>query len=221
MNELTKPMSETVWIARHANRLDFVNPEWFNTAERPYDPPLSEDGFVQAQELGERLKGEGIKHIFASPFLRTVQTANEVAEILDLPLKLEWGLCEWLNPEWMPAMPETLPAEVLAEKFPRIDLSYSSRVVPQYPETDEGCVQRSGETAIRLADEFSEDILLVGHGASVIGATIGLAVEAAQHEVSAALCCLYKLVRQGEKWVIKIKGDRSHLTQTEVKIRFV
>lgn len=215
-------MPQTVWIARHANRLDFVNPEWFNTAERPYDPPLSEDGFVQAQELGERLKEERITSIFVSPFLRTVQTANKVAEILDLPLKLEWGMCEWLNPEWMPAMPETLPPETLAQKFPRIDLSYRSRIVPKYPETDEGCVQRAGETARTLADEFaSEDILLVGHGASVIGATIGLAVEAAQTELSAALCCLYKLVRQEDKWEIELKGDRSHLSQLEAEIRFV
>ncbi len=214
-------MSKIVWIARHANRLDFVNPEWFNTAERRYDPPLSADGFLQAQELAERLKGERINHVFASPFLRTVQTANQVAEILDLPLKLEWGLCEWLNPEWMTEMPEVLPPEVLAPEFPRIDLSYQSRVVPEYPESDEGCVQRAGETARRLAEEFSEDILLVGHGASVIGATIGLAVEAAQIELSAALCCLYKVVRQGEKWEIELKGDRSHLREIEAEIRFI
>lgn len=213
-------MSQIVWIARHANRLDFVNPEWFNTAERRYDPPLSADGFVQAQELAERLKGERISHIFTSPFLRTVQTANQVAEILDLPLKLEWGLCEWLNPEWMTQMPETLPREVLAEKFPRIDLSYGSRVVPKYPESDRGCVQRAGETARQLADEFSGEILLVGHGASVIGATIGLAVDAAETELSAGLCCLYKLVRQGEKWEMELKGDRSHLREIEAEIRF-
>lgn len=51
-------MTQIVWIARHGNRLDFVNPEWFNTAERPYDPPLSEDGIVQAKQLGQRLVGE-------------------------------------------------------------------------------------------------------------------------------------------------------------------
>ncbi len=213
-------MSQIVWIARHANRLDFVNPEWFNTAERRYDPPLSADGFVQAQELAERLKGERISHIFTSPFLRTVQTANQVAEILDLPLKLEWGLCEWLNPEWMTQMPETLPREVLAQEFPRIDLSYHSRVMPKYPESDEDCVQRAGETARQLADEFSEEILLVGHGASVIGATMGLAVDAAETELSAGLCCLYKLVRQGKKWDMELKGDRSHLREIEAEIRF-
>ncbi|MCT7956213.1 histidine phosphatase family protein [Laspinema palackyanum] len=213
-------MSQIVWIARHANRLDFVNPEWFNTAERRYDPPLSADGFLQAQELAERLKGERINHVFASPFLRTVQTANQVAEILDLPLKLEWGLCEWLNPEWMTEMPETLPPDELARKFPRIDLSYHSRIVPKYPEYDPVCLERAGETARQLAEEFSGEILLVGHGASVIGATMGLAVDAAETELSAGLCCLYKLVRQGEKWDMELKGDRSHLREIEAEIRF-
>ena len=74
-------MPQTVWIARHGNRIDFVNPDWFLTAERPYDPHLSEDGHVQAKQLANRLKGEGISHIFASPFLRTVQTANHAAKL--------------------------------------------------------------------------------------------------------------------------------------------
>jgi len=42
-------------------------------------------------QLGQRQR-EGIAHIFASPFLRTVQTANQIAEALDLPIKLESGL---------------------------------------------------------------------------------------------------------------------------------
>lgn len=211
-------MPQTVWIARHGNRLDFVNPEWFNTAERPYDPPLSDDGMIQAKQLGQRLVGEGIKHIFASPFLRTVQTANCVADALDLPIKLESGLSEWLNPEWMKTEPERLPFEVLHEQFPRIDLNYTSRVIAQYPETNMEVLERTAETAQKLTAEFSQDILLVGHGASVLGAAQGL-VEGTP-EINAALCCLVKLVRQGEDWVIELNGDVSHLSQTEDVIRF-
>lgn len=211
-------MAQTVWIARHANRLDFVTPEWFLTAERPYDPPISEDGRVQAQQLAQRLKGEAIAHIFASPFLRTVQTANYVAEALDLPLKLEWGLCEWLNPEWMATKPETLPPEVLAEKFPRIDLSYTSRVWRYYPETSETVLAQSGAVARILAEEFSEDILLVGHGASVLGTTQGLV--GGTPEVKASLCCLVKVVRDTQGWVMELNGDTSHLSQTETLVRF-
>ena len=55
-------MPQIIWIARHANRLDFVNPDWFLTAERRYDPPLSDDGIVQAQQLANRLKETNITH---------------------------------------------------------------------------------------------------------------------------------------------------------------
>ncbi len=213
-------MSQIVWIARHGNRLDFVHPEWFNTAERPYDPPLSDDGVVQAKQLGQRLKTENIAHIFASPFLRTVQTANQVAAALDLPIKIESGLSEWLNPDWMPAMPEKLPIARLNEQFPRIDLSYTSRVVAQYPETSAQVLQRSGETAKLLAAEFPEDILLVGHGASVMGTTMGLLNVTVEPEVNAVLCCLVKLVHHNQEWVMELNGDTSHLSQTEKNIRF-
>ena len=211
-------MTQTVWIARHGNRLDFVNPEWFNTAERPYDPPLSEDGIVQANQLGQRLVGEGIRHIFASPFLRTVQTANFVADALDLPIKLESGLSEWLNPAWMQTNPERLSMQELQELFPRIDPSYTSRVIAHYPETSEKVLERTAETAKRLMTEFSEDIFLVGHGASVVGVTQGLV--GGTPEVNASLCCLVKLVRQEQEWVMELNGDTSHLNQTEDVIRF-
>ncbi|HEY9893570.1 MAG TPA: histidine phosphatase family protein [Candidatus Sericytochromatia bacterium] len=211
-------MTQIVWIARHGNRLDFVNPEWFNTAERPYDPPLSEDGIVQAKQLGQRLVGEKIKQIFASPFLRTVQTANCVADLLDLPIKLESGLSEWLNPAWMKSEPEKLSLDELHKLFPRIDRSYTSRVIAHYPETIENVLERTAETAKYLTTEFSEDILLVGHGASVVGTTQGLV--GGMPEVNATLCCLVKLLRQEQEWVMELNGDTSHLSETEDVIRF-
>lgn len=211
-------MTQTIWIARHGNRLDFVNPEWFNTAIRRYDPPLSEDGLIQAQELGQRLKTENIAHIFASPFLRTIQTANQVAEALDLPIKLEAGLSEWLNPQWMTEFPQTHPRELLELNYPRIDWGYTSRIIPQYPESHEIMIQRTQETARRLVAEFSEDILLVGHGASVLGATWGLV--AGNPQINASLCCLVKIVRHGDTSTLVLNGDISHLSQGETVIRF-
>jgi broad specificity phosphatase PhoE len=214
-------MNQIIWIARHANRLDFVNPEWFLTAERPYDPPLSEDGFLQAQQLANRLQKEKISHIFASPFLRSVQTANAVAEVLDLPIKLETGLSEWLNPAWMSEEPKTLSTEELAALFPRIDTSYRPRIAAKYPETDQQVKLRSGETAKCLAAEFCpENVLLVGHGASVQGAAMGLVGEIALTQIKASLCCLVKIVRQEPHWFLELKGDTSHLRQVEELIRF-
>ena len=228
-------MTQTVWIARHGNRLDFVNPEWFNTAPRRYDPPLSEDGIVQARELATRLKEEKIAHIFASPFLRTVQTANEVAKVLGLPIKLEAGICEWLNPHWMTETPETHPRNWLEQQYTLIDNGYKSRIQPQYPETEQQLSQRTADTVNKLVAEFSEDILIIGHGASVLGMTKGLVSEDLAFKVS--LCSLTKVVEceqaedesQKEKlyslyrdrdWQIELTADISHLSQTEQQIRF-
>lgn len=213
-------MTQTVWIARHGNRIDFVNPEWFNTAEHPYDPHLSDDGFVQAQQLANRLVGEGITHIFSSPFLRTVQTAHVIAETLDLPLKLNWGLGEWLNSEWMSAYPETLAPQILAQKFPKIDLS-SPVGEARYPETWQDCLHRTAQTAQNLVEAYpNQDLLFVGHGASVLGTALGLVPTLAETDIHASLCCLVKLVRHDNKWIVELDGDISHLDETEKVVRF-
>jgi broad specificity phosphatase PhoE len=211
-------MPQTVWIARHANRLDFVHPEWFNTAKRRYDPPLSEDGLIQAQQLAQRLKTESIHHIFASPFLRTIQTAHAVAEVLDLPVKLEAGLGEWHNREWMSETPEIHPLEELLPDYPRIDPSYTSRLIPQYPESRETVNERTAKIAQLLVAEFTENLLLVGHGISVLGTTTGLI--GGTPTVNAALCSLVQVVNQENRWEMLLNGDTSHLSQSESVIRF-
>ena len=210
-------MSQTVWIARHGNRLDFVNPEWFNTALRRYDPPLSEDGFVQAVELGRRLKSKNITHIFASPFLRTIQTAHEVAQILNLPIKLEAGLGEWHNPKWMSETPELHPQEFLAQKYPLVDWSYQSYFQPAYPENKAEVYRRTAKTIQKLVFDYSEDILIVGHGVSVHGVTYGLSPETPRLKVS--LCSLTKVVWREERWRLEFFADTSHLSQTESEVR--
>jgi broad specificity phosphatase PhoE len=211
-------MPKTVWIARHGNRQDFIDPHWRNQALRPFDPPLSDDGAVQAQELAQRLAGEAIAHIFASPFLRTVQTASYVAELLDLPIKVEAGLSEWVEPQGFTEEPAKLAFTELVERFPRIDANYRSRVQVAYPEPGQMGFDRAAKTAQLLAAEFAGDILLVGHGASVLGAARGLV--GGNPVVNPALCCLVKLVRDRQAWVMELNGDTSHLSQTESKIRF-
>ncbi|GAB4226181.1 MAG: histidine phosphatase family protein [Stanieria sp.] len=210
-------MRQTVWLARHGNRFDFVNPQWFNHAIRRYDPPLSEDGFIQARQLGSRLKGEQITHIFSSPFLRTIQTANEVAKILDLPIKLEAGLSEWHNPDWMSELPQTHPREYLEIHYPRIDWTYQSQIFPRYPESEREVNTRTMAIAQKLVSKYTENILLVGHSASVLGVTRGLVT--GDPVVNTSLCCLVKLVRARHHWHLELNGDTSHLSVTEQEIR--
>jgi broad specificity phosphatase PhoE len=54
---------------------------------RKHDPILSPLGIQQAKRLAERLQQSNIKHIFSSPYIRCLQTANEVADLLNLQIK--------------------------------------------------------------------------------------------------------------------------------------
>ena len=199
---------KTVWIARHGHRFDFAYPEWFLTADRRYDPALSDEGFVQVQQLANRLKQEPINHLFCSPFLRAIQTAHPISQLLDLPLKIERGLGEWLNPDWMTEYPQTSPIEELIQKY-SIDQPYSSRLIPTYPESESAMMQRMASIAGQLVAEFSGNLLLVGHGATVGGITAGLMGENLIWQ--APLACLTKIVYVKNRWKIELKADISHL----------
>lgn len=90
-------MPRTLWIVRHANRQDFVDPAWHETADRPHDPGLSPDGVEQARRLAQQLTAASIQRIIASPSLRTVQTAQAIAEARDQSFTLEPGLGDGLR----------------------------------------------------------------------------------------------------------------------------
>ena len=49
------------------------------------DPRLTEEGERQAREAGESLADSGIRRIIASPYWRTLHTAEIIAETLGLP----------------------------------------------------------------------------------------------------------------------------------------
>ncbi|NRA40140.1 MAG: histidine phosphatase family protein [Planctomycetes bacterium] len=205
---VSEQKAQNIWICRHGNRIDLVDPSWQGD-----DPYLSDDGFVQARETGERLKGEGIQEIFASPFLRTMQTANCIAEALDLPIKIEYGICEWLSTELFDHMPVCLTASERAERFPRIDTSYKSLLDPQWPESVEMIEQRCAQIVNHVADTYASDILFVGHAASVYSCAQGLLP--VKTHIEPLLCSLTKIQRLPSGGVMELNCDTSHLSVDE------
>lgn len=207
-------MSQTIWIARHGNREDFVDVTWLKTAERPFDPGLSPDGFAQAQKLANYLQGNPIDHLFCSPFLRTVQTAHIIAETLDLSIKVEAGLSEFVFFPLIPFLPELLPRPILAKKFPRIDESYHSQIIVKHPESLTEFEQRSHQIIERLTHQFSGNILLVTHQAPLISMTRNLLKK--NIKLNAGLCCLMKLVNSEIDWQLELNGETSFLQENPV-----
>ena len=168
---------QTFWLVRHAHRLDFIQPEWFETAIYPYDPPLSSQGFDRATALVEEFRGISIERIFTSPFLRTIQTVDPLARLLQLPIRLEWGLCEWLCQDWTLGLPETTPVDELMKCYPSIDPSYQSLVVPCYPETAAQLDARTNRIAYELVRDNCENTLAIAHKGSVLGIVAALTGE--------------------------------------------
>lgn len=213
-------MPHTIWIARHANRQDFVDPDWPKTADQPHNPGLSPDGFEQAQKLAHRLTQTDINRIVASPFLRAVQTAHAVAAALDQPVLLEPGLGEWLNADWFAETPEILDPETMAERFEWVELSHPPCLTPTHPESHSAMFERMGRTArclIRRYDD-ADELLLVGHGATVQGVLLGLVGDV--EDTGCPLASLTKVVRQNGAWQIGVRNDTSHLDHAAAADRF-
>ncbi len=89
-------MKTTVFLVRHG-RTKANEEERF--AGRT-DEPLLEIGKEQARQAALHLAGHNISAIYASPLVRTVETAQIMAKILDAPVKIEEGLNEIRIPKW-------------------------------------------------------------------------------------------------------------------------
>ena len=93
------------------------------------DGPLTRIGELQAQLVGEGFlaKRTPIHHVFVSPALRCVMTANNVLKALNiahrLPLKIEPGLFEWLA-WYQEGLPKFMSSEELTAAGFNIDTSY-------------------------------------------------------------------------------------------------
>lgn len=61
------------------------------------DPPLNSKGVSQAEAVAKAIKDSGaeVKKVIAGPLLRTVQTADIIAEQYGLPVEQDRGLISW------------------------------------------------------------------------------------------------------------------------------
>jgi len=108
------PSNRTIIIvARHAERQDYAmlkdKENWLETADRPWDPPLSDLGWKQGAALGlcvqqhiNELNLTPMRQIYSSPFQRCRETAVAVnGAFSSAPeVKVEYGLAESLNEDW-------------------------------------------------------------------------------------------------------------------------
>ena len=196
-----------IFLARHGNRQDFVDPRWLDQAEEPYDPPLSADGVEQARGLGRRLAGEGITAIVASPYLRTIQTAHHANEALAVPIHLEPAFGEWLAGDSFERLPRLQPRALLAGRYPRLGEGYVASGSLCHPETLEQVRERAQRGLRELVRQLNGTLLVVGHAASVVALA---SLDPKALSVPCPMCALFCLEHQGTRWRLSINGEVAH-----------
>lgn len=220
MTTARKAGEQHLYFVRHGMRVDFENPAWRETAANPHDTPLSPTGLRQAQDIAEALRGEGIDHIFSSPFLRALETAHPLAAELGLPLRIETGLSEWLNPDWFEAPPRWMSPAEAAARFPQVDTGYVAAVHPDFPEPSETehVYERVGRTLNVLLDRYPEgNFAFFAHGASLAQGIAGLIGGLEGIDLRTA-AITHVMVKDGQARLVA--SGSGHLRDEDSQVRF-
>lgn len=81
-----------LYFVRHGESTANLLWEFSNTG---FKHPLTEKGVEQARAVARGLSGVQIEQIYTSPIMRAVQTAQILAESLQVPLEITEALREW------------------------------------------------------------------------------------------------------------------------------
>eukprot|EP00898_Chlorokybus_atmophyticus_P002149 jgi/Chlat1/2935/Chrsp2S04641 len=210
-----------VYVARHGERIDFVDPGWVKRDPRPQDPHLTEAGREQASALGRRLKEEyGLG-------------ADAIIYVLGVSsLRVEQGLCEWLNAPWYRDLPTEnqrnmwMTNKQLHEKVSkRVEVGYESWYnVPvseksvKY-ETMQDMLARGRATVTHLAELHEGDKLVcIGHGASCEAFVLGLVPNASVPSLDYTALSVLEYTNTG--WTAPLIADAKHIGGKHKNIRY-
>lgn len=187
-----KPFEQTLVVLRHSERWDHKDPEGFKASEEgqkyPFDGPITPNGVQLAAKVAKELQKVHSEVSFAgiacSPFLRCLETAAEVAKILQIPVMLDQELAE----VWEKAMPSThLPhrdPEELVKVCDSLGLTIANpiengayrlfgKIPEKHPEDLEAGHKRylvRIENYIRLSTRTRRNFIIVGHASAVAAA---------------------------------------------------
>ncbi|KAI8884816.1 phosphoglycerate mutase-like protein [Backusella circina FSU 941] len=187
--------SPTIFIVRHAERLDHVDRNWQPDPSRCiWDPPITSKGHQQAQktgmELARLIKQQNLDTtkitIYSSPFQRCIDTSLSMIEgmALSATLRLEVGLGEWMSDRFFD---DVCPAQMLInqqyEQIARLQaynysaqnnslllkMDYAYQSVQSefdFPERYTDMLQRFDETRFHCLQEHQDGVIIfVTHAA--------------------------------------------------------
>ncbi len=128
------------------------------------DPELAPDGLRQAELLAQYLESEHIDAVYASPMARARQTAEPLAERLQMEIRISPGVAEWdqNSPEYVPV------EELKAANDPRWHAMLAGEWSSDESEEDFRARVLDAVEAI-VDDHRGEKVAVVCHGGIING----------------------------------------------------
>ena len=205
------PGSTELFLVRHGASADSVEGEAFELVEGQGDPPLSEVGRHQAEQLARRLATEPFDGLYVTNLRRTAQTAAPLVERTGLQPVVEADLREVFLGEWEGGLLRQMAADQ-DPLFQRVMREQRWDLVPG-AESREVFGGRLRHAVERIAAEHAGGrVLVFSHGAA-IGEILAQATGSEPFAfLGADNTSISRLVVAEERWVVRGYNDTAHLT---------
>lgn len=181
-------LRQFVTVVRHGHRLDREDRDTWKrsreSADHPYDSPLTQRGRNAARTVGETLKAmDAVARwglVITSPYVRCVQTAAEIAQVLQLPMVFDVEFGEVFDEVYMPnagGKVQHRPAEqliqIMEKEYPGVEVAVKSVFgkQPFWPESFSDAqvrfLERFETTCVKAVERMASPII-VTHGDAVM-----------------------------------------------------
>jgi probable phosphoglycerate mutase len=202
--------STELFLVRHGQSAPYRPGHPFPLVDGQGDPPLSELGRWQAEQVAARLGTETIHAMYVTTLQRTRQTAAPLAERLGLVPEVEADLREVHLGEWEGGVFRQMAAE-RHPVFTEMDRTQEWGAVPG-AESSEALRARARAAVARIqARHPGKRVVAVSHGGA-IGAVLAEATGSRSLAFSAAdNASITHLVLHGDRWLVRRFNDTGHL----------
>ena len=204
------PGSTELWLVRHGASADSVEGETFELVEGQGDPPLSEAGRHQAEQVGLRLAQEPFDALYISTLQRTAQTAAPLVARSGLSPVVDADLREVFLGAWEGGTLRQKAVD-LDPLFERVMAEQRWDVIPG-AESREVFGGRLRAAVERItAAHAGGRVVVFSHGAA-IGELLAQATQSAAFAfVGPDNASISRIVVSPESWIIRGYNDTAHL----------
>jgi probable phosphoglycerate mutase len=204
------PGSTELLLVRHGASADSVEGESFELVEGQGDPPLSDVGRHQAEQVALRLAREPIDGVYVSTLRRTAETAAPLVERTGITPVVDADLREVYLGAWEGG----LLRQRAADRDPMFEQLLREQRWDVVPGAESRAVfgGRLRRAIGRIADTHPGGLVVVfSHGAA-IGEIIAQASGAEPFSfINADNTSISKLVVTPERWIVRGYNDTAHL----------